>query len=94
MTIVAVRSFQNSALPLQNARQLCIVFGRVGGEVCRPIVWISDGGQLEGVVVAQELTVGGRFKGTIHANRESQIRKLRAERAVFVAEISVENDFA
>ena len=90
MTIVAVRSFQNSALPLQNARQLCIVFGRVGGEVCRPIVWISDGGQLEGVVVAQELTVGGRFKGTIHANRVTLGSSAVVEGEIFYRSLAID----
>jgi cytoskeletal protein CcmA (bactofilin family) len=45
------------------------VFGRVKGELHASIVRISDGGQVEGIVAAQELSVGGHFKGTIHANR-------------------------
>jgi len=45
------------------------VFGRVEGELQGSIVRIHDGGQVEGAIVAQELTIGGRFKGTIHANR-------------------------
>ena len=61
------------------------VFGRVEGEICRPlIVWISGGGQLEGVVVAQELTVGGRFKGTIHANRVTLATSAVVEGEIFL----------
>ena len=30
---------------------------------------VSDGAEVEGVIAAQELTIGGRFKGTIQANR-------------------------
>ena len=30
---------------------------------------ISDGAQVEGTIAAQELTIGGRFKGTIQADR-------------------------
>jgi cytoskeletal protein CcmA (bactofilin family) len=30
---------------------------------------ISEGAQVEGVIAAQELTISGRFKGTIQANR-------------------------
>ena len=33
------------------------------------IVRISDGAQVEGAIAAQELTIGGRFKGTIQADR-------------------------
>ena len=32
-------------------------------------VQIGDGAQVEGDIVAEELTIGGRVKGTIHANR-------------------------
>ena len=41
------------------------VFGRVEGELHASIVCISDGAQVEGAIAAQELTIGGRFKGTI-----------------------------
>jgi hypothetical protein len=33
------------------------------------IVRISDGAQVEGTIAARELTIGGRFKGTIQADR-------------------------
>ena len=45
------------------------VFGRVESELHASIVCISDGAQVEGAIAAQELTIGGRFKGTIQANR-------------------------
>src|SRR5271166_3928262 len=45
------------------------VFGRVEGELHASIVRISDGAEVEGVIAAQELKIGGRFKGTIQANR-------------------------
>jgi cytoskeletal protein CcmA (bactofilin family) len=45
------------------------VFGHVEGELHASIVWISDGAQVEGAIVAQELIIGGRFKGTIQADR-------------------------
>ena len=66
------------------------VFGRVEGEICRPIVWISGGGQLEGVVVAQELTVGGRFKGTIHANRVTLATSAVVEGEIFYRSLAVD----
>ena len=45
------------------------VFGRVEGELDASIVRISDGAEVEGTIAAQELTIGGRFKGTIQADR-------------------------
>jgi cytoskeletal protein CcmA (bactofilin family) len=41
----------------------------VEGEVHASTVQIGDGAQVEGNIVAEELTIGGRVKGTIHANR-------------------------
>jgi cytoskeletal protein CcmA (bactofilin family) len=45
------------------------IFGHVKGEVHASIVQIGDGAQVEGDIVAEELTIGGRVTGTIHANR-------------------------
>src|SRR6516162_6838416 len=45
------------------------IFGHVEGELRASTVVIAEGAQMEGEVVAEELTIGGRVKGTIHANR-------------------------
>ena len=45
------------------------VFGHVDGELRALTVLIDEGAKVEGDVVAEELTVGGQVKGTIHANR-------------------------
>ena len=45
------------------------IFGHVEGEVHASTVQIGEGAQVEGDVVAEELTISGRVKGTIHANR-------------------------
>ena len=45
------------------------IFGQVEGELRASTVVIAEGAQMEGDVVAEELTVGGHVKGTIHANR-------------------------
>ena len=42
------------------------IFGHVEGEVHASIVQIGDSAQVEGNIVAEELTIGGRVKGTIH----------------------------
>ena len=43
------------------------VFGRIEGELRASDLLIGDGAQIEGSVIAQNLTVCGRVKGTIHA---------------------------
>jgi cytoskeletal protein CcmA (bactofilin family) len=45
------------------------IFGRVEGELHASTVLISDGAQVEGDIVAEDLTIGGQVKGTVHANR-------------------------
>jgi cytoskeletal protein CcmA (bactofilin family) len=45
------------------------VFGRVEGELRASELVISDGAQIDGSVIAQDLTVRGRIKGTIRAHR-------------------------
>jgi cytoskeletal protein CcmA (bactofilin family) len=45
------------------------IFGHVEGELRASTVVIAEGAQMEGEVSAEELTIGGCVKGTIHANR-------------------------
>jgi cytoskeletal protein CcmA (bactofilin family) len=45
------------------------IFGHVEGELRASSVVIAEGAKMLGDVVAEELTVGGQIKGTIHANR-------------------------
>jgi cytoskeletal protein CcmA (bactofilin family) len=45
------------------------IFGHVEGEVHASTVQIGDGAQVEGNIIAEELTIDGRVKGTIRANR-------------------------
>ena len=45
------------------------IFGHVEGEVHASTVQVGDGAQVEGNIIAEELTIGGCVKGTIHANR-------------------------
>lgn len=45
------------------------IFGRIEGELHAATVLIADGAEVEGDVVAEDLTVGGRVKGVVHANR-------------------------
>src|SRR2546430_9662361 len=45
------------------------VFGRIQGELRASDLLISEGAQVEGSVIAQDVTVCGRVKGTIRAVR-------------------------
>jgi cytoskeletal protein CcmA (bactofilin family) len=45
------------------------LFGRIEGEVRASTVLIEEGAQIEGDLVAEEVTIAGQVKGTIHANR-------------------------
>ena len=45
------------------------VFGRIEGEVRASDLMIGNGAQIEGTVVAQNVTICGRVKGTIRADR-------------------------
>jgi len=44
---------------------LAQVFGRIEGELCASDLLIGNGAQVEGSVIAQDVTVCGRVKGTI-----------------------------
>ena len=48
---------------------LAQVFGRIEGELRASELLISDGAQVEGSIIAQDVTVCGRVKGTIRAVR-------------------------
>jgi cytoskeletal protein CcmA (bactofilin family) len=45
------------------------VFGRIEGEVRASDLQINDGAQVEGSVIAQNVTICGRVKGTVRAVR-------------------------
>ena len=45
------------------------IFGRIEGELRASDLLISDGAQVEGTIIAQDVTVCGRVKGTIRAVR-------------------------
>src|SRR5262245_31506075 len=45
------------------------ILGHVEGEVHASTGQIGDGAEVVGNIVAEELTIGGRVKGTIHAKR-------------------------
>jgi cytoskeletal protein CcmA (bactofilin family) len=56
------------------------------------IVRISNGAQVEGAITAQELTIGGRFKGTIQANRVTLTSSAVVEGEIFHRSLAIEEN--
>jgi cytoskeletal protein CcmA (bactofilin family) len=68
------------------------LFGRIEGEVRASTVLIKEGAQVEGAVVAEELTIAGQVKGTIHANRVKLDSTAVVEGDIFHRLISIEEN--
>jgi cytoskeletal protein CcmA (bactofilin family) len=68
------------------------IFGHIDGEVCASNVLIKEGAQVEGAVVAEELTIAGHVKGTIHANRVKLESTAVVEGDIFHRFISMEEN--
>jgi cytoskeletal protein CcmA (bactofilin family) len=68
------------------------VFGRVEGELHASIVHISDGAEVEGTIAAQELTIGGRFKGIIQADRVTLTSSAVVEGEIHHGSLAIEEN--
>jgi cytoskeletal protein CcmA (bactofilin family) len=68
------------------------VLGRVEGELHASIVRIDDGAQVEGTIAAQELTIGGHFKGTIQANRVTLTSSAVVEGEIHHCSLAIEEN--
>jgi cytoskeletal protein CcmA (bactofilin family) len=64
----------------------------VEGEVRASTVVIAEGAQMEGDVVAEELTIGGHAKGTIHANRVKLNNTAVVEGDIFHRTLAIEEN--
>ena len=69
--------------------QIC---GRVEGELQALKVLIDEGAQVEGDIVAEELTIGGQVKGTIHANRVKLNNTAVVEGDIFHRSLAIEEN--
>jgi cytoskeletal protein CcmA (bactofilin family) len=69
-----------------------MVFGHVEGELQASNVVICEGAQVEGNVVAKELTIGGRVKGTIHAVRVKLHSTAVVEGDIFHRSLAIEEN--
>ena len=68
------------------------VFGRIEGEVRASDLLIGEGAQIEGTVIAQEVTVRGSVKGTVRAMRVRLEKGGAVEGDIFHRSLSIEED--
>ena len=68
------------------------IFGRIEGELRASDLLISDGAQVEGNVVAQDVTVCGRVKGTIRADRVKLQKGGAVEGDIFHRSLSIDEN--
>jgi cytoskeletal protein CcmA (bactofilin family) len=68
------------------------VFGQIDGELRALTVVIGEGAKVEGDLVAEELTIGGIVKGTIHANRVKLNSTAVVEGDIFHRSLSIEEN--
>ena len=62
------------------------------GELRASTVVIAEGAQMDGEVSAEELTVGGHVRGTIHANRVKLTSTAVVEGDIFHQSLSIEEN--
>ena len=68
------------------------VFGQIEAERHALTILIEEGAKVEGDLVAQELTIGGTVKGTIHANRVRLNSTAVVEGDIFHRSLSIEEN--
>ena len=68
------------------------ISGRIKGELHASTVLISDGAQVEGDIVAKEVTIGGHVRGTIHANRVKLNGSAIVEGDIFHRSLSIDEN--
>ncbi len=68
------------------------VFGRIKGELRASDLLIGDGAEIEGNVIAQDVTVCGRVKGTIHAVRVKLQNGGSVEGDIFHRSLSIDEN--
>src|SRR5437763_16008660 len=68
------------------------ILGRVQGELQASTVLIAEGAEVEGDVVAEDLTVGGRVKGAIRANRVKLVSTASVEGDIFHRSLAIEEN--
>ncbi len=68
------------------------IFGRIKGEIRASTVLIKEGAEVEGNLVAEELTIAGEVKGTIHANRVKLANTAVVQGDIFHRSLSIDEN--
>jgi cytoskeletal protein CcmA (bactofilin family) len=68
------------------------IFGRIEGELRASDVFIGEAAHVEGNIIAQELTISGCVKGTIHAVRVKLHGTAKVEGDIFHRSLSIEEN--
>jgi cytoskeletal protein CcmA (bactofilin family) len=68
------------------------IFGRVEGEIHVSSLQIGEGAEVEGNVIAKDLTIAGRVKGTIHAVRVKLSGTAVVEGDIFHRSLAIEEN--
>jgi cytoskeletal protein CcmA (bactofilin family) len=68
------------------------VFGRIDGELHGSTIVIAEGAEMEGDIVAEELTIGGRVKGAIHAKRVKLVSTADVDGDIYHRSLSIEEN--
>lgn len=68
------------------------IFGRVEGELRASTVLICEGARVEAEVHADDLTIAGHLKGTIHANRVKLNSTAVVEGDIFHRSLAIEEN--
>jgi cytoskeletal protein CcmA (bactofilin family) len=75
-----------------SARGSLEIFDHVESEVRASTVVIAEGAEMEGELIAEELTIGGHVKGTIHANRVKLNNTAVVEGDIFHRTLTIEQN--
>jgi cytoskeletal protein CcmA (bactofilin family) len=68
------------------------VFGRIYGEIHAVKLAIGEGAQVEGQIIAEETTIAGNFKGTIHSKSVKLERTAVVEGEIFKNALMIDQD--
>ncbi len=68
------------------------VFGRIYGEIHATKLTIGEGAQVEGQIMAEETTIAGHFKGTIHSKSVKLERTAIVEGEIFKNALMIDQD--
>lgn len=69
-----------------------VVFGRIYGEIHAVKLAIGEGAQVEGQIIAEEITIAGNVKGTIHSKSVKLERTAVVEGEIFKNALMIDQD--